>query len=52
MLRDTYEKVRRIAVNKINFLRGRSVDCHILNEDFVGVYLFTDAGKYDHMTSC
>ena len=25
---------------------------HILNEDFVGGYLFEDAGKDDHITSC
>ena len=48
MLGDSDEKVRRLAVNKINSFRGKSVDYHIPNEDFVGGYLFKDAGKGDH----
>ena len=46
MLVDSYEKVQWLAVNKIDFLRGRSVHYHIPNENFVGGY--EDAGKDDH----
>ena len=52
MLGDSYKEVRRLALNKINYLRGRSVDHHIPIEHIVGGYPFKDAGKDDHMTSC
>ena len=39
--------VRRLAVNKINFLRGRLVDYPIPNENFVRGHRFNDASKDD-----
>ena len=52
MHQDSCQEVRRFAVIKINFLRERSVNYFIPVEDFVGDYLFQDAGKDDYMTSC
>ena len=51
MLRDSYKEIRRLAVIKINFLRRKLVDYHVPNEEFVGDYLFQDAGKDDHMSA-
>ena len=52
MLGDSNEEVRRLVVNKVNFLRERSLDYHIPNEDFVRGYLLKDAGNGDHKTFC
>ena len=51
MLVDSYDEVRRLAANKINLLRGRTVNYYVPNEDFVGDCLFKDADKNDHLTS-
>ena len=40
MLGNSYKEVRTLAVNKINFLRGRSKDYHVPIEDFVVSFLF------------
>ena len=52
MIKNSNEKVQRLAVSAINFLHGKSVNYQILNESFFWSYMFKDAAKENIMTKC